>query len=185
MKRIFICILLISCNTFAKPSDKNNPERLYKKILKEFDHAEKIKIKDTISENPINTEVLIAKNKKDQIIGYIREVITTTGCNSACLPINATFFYNAKKEFFTVQSRQGLTKKDHQNFTSEDYQNLDFIILQNPKEFLPIKHPKEMVDALSGETLKQYEGVVIKEAAYTSLRLNLYNQDTISQLVGH
>jgi hypothetical protein len=54
--------------------------------------------------------------------------------------------------------------------------------MQNPKEFKSIIHPKEMVDAISSETLKAYSGFVIKEAAYTTLRMNLYNQDTLKLL---
>jgi len=39
-----------------------------------------------------------------------------------------------------------------------------------------------MVDAITSETLKVYKPFVVDNAAYTTLRLNLYNQDTLTQL---
>jgi len=182
MKIISLLLILISFHLLAKPSDRKNPERLYKKIFKTYASKLTHKTQDTISENPINTTVLEFKDKENRTVGFARELITTTGCNSACLPIKATLFYNAKKQFISVQSREGLTKKDHAAFSASDYQNLDLYLLQNPKVFRQVKNPKLMVDALTGETLKTYAPYVVKNAAYTTLRLNLYNQDTLSFL---
>jgi hypothetical protein len=48
----------------------------------------------------------------------------------------------------------------------------------NPKVFKKVNHPTEMVDAISGETKKDYKEHVVKNAAYSSLRVNLYHQQT-------
>lgn len=182
MKIALIVSILISLNLLAKPSDRKNPELLYKKVFKTYTKVIKHNIKDTISENPINTTVKEFLDKKNMTLGYARDLVTTTGCNSACLPIKATLFYSAQKQFITVLSREGLTKRDHAAFTDMDYQNLDLFLLQNPSIFKTVKHPKLMVDALTGETLKTFKPYVVKNAAYTTLRLNLYNQDTLKFL---
>lgn len=144
--------------------------------------AEVKKISDPISDNPINTEILVAKNSKNKVIGFIREVTTTTGCNSECLPVIFTLFYNQDKVLVKLKSKPGLTKKYHAKFTDKDYQKLDMILALNPDIFKKVNHPTEMVDAISGATKKEFEIDVVKNAAYTSLRVNLYNQQTLQEL---
>ena len=85
----------------------------YKKILKDYSSVKTHKVKDNISKDPINKEILEVFNSKNKRIGFVREIITTTGCNSACLPLIATLFYNTNKQFITLQSSVGLTKKNH------------------------------------------------------------------------
>lgn len=182
MKTLLISILLLSFNSKSNELKGLDRIKFYKKILKDYSSVKTHKVKDNISKDPINKEILEVFNSKNKRIGFVREIITTTGCNSACLPLIATLFYNANKQFITLQSSSGLTKKNHEDFTRDDYQSLDLILMQNPKEFQSIIHPKEMVDAISSETLKAYSGFVIKEAAYTTLRMNLYNQDTLKLL---
>lgn len=166
-------------SVFAK---QEAPEVLYKKVFKEYTTIKEHKVVDTISENPINTKVLEFKNNKDETIGFARELITTTGCDSACLPIIATLFYTKDRKFLTLKSRDGLTKKNHVAFTVDDYAHLEMILMQNPPVFAKVEHPKQMVDALTGETTKDFSDYVIHQAAYTSLRMNLYNQDTLKLL---
>jgi hypothetical protein len=182
MKILFIILLSISLNTQSNELKGLETINFYKKILKDYSSVKKHNVKDNISKDPLNTQILEVFDSKKKRVGFIREIITSTGCNSACLPIIATFFYNQNKQFITLQSSEGLTKKNHEEFTTEDYQNLDFILLKNPKEFKSIINPKEMVDAITSETLKSYKAFVIKEAAYSTLRLNLYNQDTLKLL---
>jgi hypothetical protein len=177
---IFFLATAFSTSSFAL---KRDPSKLYKKIFNEYVQSEKLTIADTISSQPVNTVVLKALDKSGNTIGYIREIATTTGCNSACLPILVTLFYTPDKKFHTVKSRQGLTKKDHMPFTELDYQSLELVFAQNPKIFKQVSHPKLMVDAITSETLKEFKPYVVEKAAYTSLRLNLYNQDTLGFLM--
>ena len=174
-------VLFLSISVFAK---EEAAELLYKKVFKSYWQVKQHKVIDTISENPINIRILEFKNKKNETVGFAREIITTTGCDSACLPIIATLFYSADRKFLTLKSRDGLTKRNHVALTAEDYANLEMILMQNPPVFGKVEHPKQMVDALTGETTKEFAPFVIKAAAYTSLRLNLYNQDTLKLLQG-
>lgn len=138
-------------------------------------------IDDVISDNPINTAIYIIKDKV-KILGFVRPISTTTGCDSACLPLNYNSYYDEKGLFKKIVSREGLTKIGHAPFNSKDYSTLEFILTMNPVSFLSISHPKELTDALSGETLKKYQVDVVKGAAYSTLRINLYNQDTLKQI---
>ncbi len=174
-----ILLLLISTCLFAKI---RNPKKLYKKVFPAFSDSKSYTVEDNISEEPVNTTLLKALDSDNKTLGFIRELATTTGCNSQCLPIIVTLFYDKDKNFLTLKSRPGLTKKDHVPFTESDYKELEFILVQNPKPFKSVVHPKMMVDAITSETLKVYKPFVVENAAYTSLRLNLYNQDTLKQL---
>lgn len=136
-----------------------------------------IKVADPISDNPINTQVLKILNN-DKLLGYVREITTTTGCNSACLPLIYTTFYSARGLFKKLKSRDGLTKINHAPFTSSDYSQLEFFMVTPNPDFLEIKNPKMMTDAISGATIKQYRGKVVPGAAYSTLRVYLYNQQT-------
>jgi hypothetical protein len=180
MKKLFILFLFISLPLWSK----EDPSVLYKKVFKDYSSLLEHAVIDTISENPINNKILEFKNEKSETLGFAREIVTTTGCDSACLPVVATLFYTKERKFLTLKSRDGLTKKYHAAFTEEDYQNLEMILLQNPPIFAQVKHPKEMVDAITSETTKDFSPYVIYQAAYSSLRLNLYNQDTLKLLQG-
>lgn len=141
-----------------------------------------LKIDDPISDKPINTTLFKVQDKDDVTIGYIRDITTTTGCDSACLPIIFTLFYNEKKMLIKIKSIPGLTKKFHMKFTDDDYEKLNLILALNPSVFLKVGHPTEMVDAISGATKTEYQDSVVKNAAYTSLRVNKYNQHTLDFL---
>lgn len=178
MKAITLFSIFILSNTFAKDID------FIKKVFSKAVKIEAITVVDSISENPINTTMFKVFNQKNSLIGYYRRIITTTGCNSACLPIHVTLFYEADKKFKTLKSKKGLTKKNHVPFTDSDYNELELILNLNPTDFKKVNHPKDMVDVITGQTTKEYSDDVVKEAAYTSLRINKYNQDTLKQLEG-
>ena len=150
-----------------------------KKVFPKLTSIQKVAIKDTISDDPINTTLLKVLSG-GRPIGYIRNISTTTGCNSACLPVNYTSFYDVKGNFLKLKSREGLTKLNHAVFTEEDYSQLELIISLSPKELSTIKNPKELTDAISGATLKQFQSLVVKGAAYSTLRIHLYNLETKS-----
>ena len=59
---------------------------------------------------------------------------------------------------------------------------LDFILAMSPKIFSEIKNPKEMTDAISGETFKKYKESVIEGAAYSTLRIHLFHQETLKHI---
>ena len=180
MKLLILFFFIISNLSFAKR--RVDP---VKEVFPTLKKTVVIKVKDTISENPINDKIYKAFNSNGQLLGYYRKIITTTGCNSACLPITATLFYGPNKTFKTIKSKKGLTKKGHAPFTSHDYNELELLLNLNPDSFKSVSHPKDMVDVITGQTTKKFQGDVVKEAAYTSLRLNKYNQDTLKKLREH
>lgn len=150
---------------------------LLKKHYPAYTSIKKISIKDTVSAEQNNNQLhIVLKNKK--AIGFFRKINTTTGCNSACLPIIYTSFFNEKGEYIELFSPPGLTKIYHAPMTTEDLARLDFILAMSPPEFEKIKDPKEMTDAISGETLKQYKEMVVEGAAYSTLRISMYHRET-------
>lgn len=171
MKYLFLFIITFTLNN-AMASD------LYKKVFSSYDEIVKLKISDPISDDPVNTELLKVYSKKKHI-GFIREIATTTGCDSACLPVIYTSFYNEKGQFLKILSKDGLTKLNHMPFTPEDYSKLEYLLLLAPKELENISNPKAMTDAISGATLNKFESHVVKYAAYSTLRIHVYNQHTI------
>lgn len=172
MKNLIFIFILISFNSHSKDITD-----LYKKVFPNLTKIEEVKISDPISDEPVNTvlKVLFQETKR---IGFVREISTTTGCNSACLPVVYTSFYDLNGDFKTLKSRDGLTKINHAPFTPEDYSQLEFLILGTNSHFDLVKHPKEMTDVISGATIKKFEGKVVKGAAYTTLRIYLYNKQT-------
>ena len=172
--KLFISLLFLSSFVYATDAEDM---KFYQKVFPNIKKSKSVKISDPISDAPINTELKLAFDGK-KLLGFIREISTTTGCNSACLPLNYTTFYTVDGNFKALKSRDGLTKKNHAPMTEEDYSRLEMIVLLAPKKFDSIKHPKELTDAISGETLKQYQDIVVKEAAYSTLRVHVYNQQT-------
>lgn len=178
MKEIILFFILIFNVVYADDVE------FIKQVFSKLNKTEVFTIQDSISENPINTKIHKVLSKSDEVLGYYRRIITTTGCNSACLPIHVTLFYTKNKKFMTLKSKKGLTKKNHVAFSSEDYSELELILNINPIVFKSVSHPKDMVDVITGQTTKVYSGSVVKEAAYSSLRINKYNQDTLNKLKG-
>ncbi|MCT4641352.1 MAG: hypothetical protein N4A33_03575 [Bacteriovoracaceae bacterium] len=169
MKCLFIFTFILG-NIYAKKGSFQN--------YFSYNLEKSFNVVDTISDNPINTKIHVLFNK-NSIVGFYRKIATTTGCNSACLPVTATLFYNSLGHFVGLKSKKGLTKRNHEPFSTEDYKQLELILTLNPVSFSKINHPKEMTDGITGQTHKSYKADVIKDAAYTTLRLNLYNQDSI------
>lgn len=178
MNWIILFSLLIFNTTFANDLD------FIKAVFTKAYKVKAFKIVDNISENPININLYKVFDKEDALVGFYRPIITTTGCDSSCLPIYVTLFYSAQKKFKTLKSIKGLTKRNHAPFTSSDYSELELILNINPADFSKVNHPKDMVDVITGQTIKAYKDIVVNEAAYTSLRINKYNQDTLKQLKG-
>ncbi len=170
-----LILLLFTSNLWSSDLQK------FQKVFKKATLLEEIKISDPIMDKPTNTNLLVIKNG-DSIIGYAREIKTDTGCDSGCLPVIFTLYYSADKKFIELTSKPGLTKKNHARFTPMDYFNLKSILNRNPPSFSKIKHPYELVDMVSGATKKEYVPDVVAKAAYTSLRVNTYNQQTLKFL---
>lgn len=175
-------LILFTILTTCLYSKEVKQELLYLRVFKSFKSFKEIKIPDTISEFKTNTLLLEALDNKRKRLGFIREVTTSTGCNDGCLPVIFTLFYNEKGEFLRLLSREGLTKKDHEEFEDLDYLQLETILRKNPSVFKSVIHPTNMVDAITRATLKVYQPHIIARAAYTTLRVNLYNQQTLSFL---
>ncbi len=177
---LFICLFTLAKAEYVLID--NAKKEFYQKAFLTAHFKEEISIKDNISKNPINNKLLKIYDKDKKFLGYLRNIETTTGCDGACLPVIFTLFYNPKKELTKLLSKPGLTKKYHARFTAKDYEKLDIILALNPGIFSKVGHPTEMVDVISGATKSEYQDSVVKEAAYTSLRVNLYNQDTLNIL---
>ena len=160
-----------------KPVNAAEINAKYLKVFNKLTSIKEIAIPDPISDDPVNTKLIVVK-AGDGTLGYIREISTTTGCHSACLPILYRAFHGLDGSFLTLQSDEGLTKKNHAPFSPEDYLKLESLVVGQNEKFDKIKHPTEMTDALSGATLVNYQADVVREAAYTSLRVYLYAQQT-------
>lgn len=181
---LFLSLSLVCFKGLAIEKIETGKLSFYQRAFADALYIEEIKIKDNISENPINDKILKVFNDSKEHIGFIRNIETTTGCNSACLPVVFTLFYDKDKSLKKLLSKPGLTKKYHAKFTDKDYEKLSLILALNPDSFLKVKHPTKMVDIISGATKIEYQNDVVKNAAYTSLRVNLYNQDTLNILKG-
>ncbi len=194
---VFICIFTFSCSNKESevdrvlPDDKpskilntkaeNLPKKIFKTFKKQFPGINQVirhNIQDRISETPINTSIYQLRFGTDKII-YAREIRTTTGCNSECLPINYTAFYKQDGTYIKLISEDGLTKVGHAPFTDDDHARLSYILELAPSEFGNIDHPTELTDILSGATLKKFKHLVVKGAAYSTLRIHLYHQDSL------
>jgi hypothetical protein len=174
MKIIMIILFFLN---HSHASGKN----LYKSVFPDFDRIEEVKVGDPISDDPVNT-LMLKVFKGQLLLGYVRKISTTTGCNSACLPVNYTSFYDSKGFFKKILSKSGLTKLNHAMFTKADYSNLEFLIVMAPKQFSQLTHPKEMTDAITGATKKEFKEVVVEGAAYSTYRIHLYNQHTLKEI---
>lgn len=178
----FILIISFSFLVFAKDAKKyilnEKDKSFFEKVFKKFSTYEIKNIGDPIDEEAGNPNLLIVKDNKENVIGYLRDIVTSTGCNDGCLPVIFTLFFGPKGEFIKLLSKEGLTKKNHEPFTVDDYVNLEMIILRNPEEFKQVLHPKQMVDAVTSETLNLFRPHVINKAAYTTLRVNKYFEHT-------
>lgn len=175
--KILFSLLFASLFAFAK----EDPYSELRVVFPQVDKVEKLKISDEVSAEKNNVELLVlyAKSKR---IGFARKINTTTGCNSACLPIVYTAFFDKTGNYIKLVSPPGLTKIFHQPFSAEDYSKLDLLLAINPQVFKQVAYPKEMTDAISGETLKEYKESVVEGAAYSTLRINLYHQETIKHI---
>lgn len=180
---IQLCILLLITNSFAVfASDKYSTElKRAKEVFPKTQSLKPIKVSDPISKDPVNNLIFEVLDG-DKTLGFMRAINTTTGCNSACLPVKYMAFYNYEGVYLKLTSAPGLTKIYHAPFTSTDYAKLDFILAIAPEKLSKVIKPEDMTDALSGETLKVYQDIVVKGAAYSTLRIHLYNQLSLKQI---
>jgi hypothetical protein len=181
LKFLFIAII-ISINTYAKSNKLEVIDDKKKQYYADpFSHGfyyTEHKVKDPNDQENTVIKKIYGEDKKP--IGFIRDIETTSGCDSACKPVIFSLAYYTDCTFKTlIAPKEGLTKTMHKEFTEKDFIKLISIIQKNPKEFASIKNPENLVDALSGQTLKEYQPIVVKDAAYSTLRVNMYNQHTI------
>ena len=180
MKFLFVLIaLFFTINVQAKAK---KDLLFYQKVFPNINSLKSVAIPDPINYKPVNTEILVVFDKNKNHLGYIREVKTNSGCDSACLPIIFTLFYNSDKSYKKLLSKVGLMKINHDDFTAEDYFSLESILLKNPKIFEKVTHPFDMVDGITRATTKEYSNSVVKTAAFSTLRINTYNQHTLKEL---
>ncbi len=172
-----------SFQVYGFKSISKSKNQLSLSVFKNATYKIKTTIPDPISKKSNNKSIYKIYDSKKNLIGHQRHIDTTTGCNSACLPVVFDLFYDKSGKFLRILSKDGLTKKFHRPFAQEDYARLEMIILMNPNVFKKVGHPTEMVDAISGATLSQFVPSVIKDAAYSTLRINLYNQHTLKFLI--
>lgn len=172
MRRLIVFSLFLTLQAHAAGIE------FFKQVFPSIISTEKLTIEDPIKVDSDNKLILIAKDKSGKKLGYIRDIVTSTGCNDGCLPVIFTLFYKIDGSFIKLLSKEGLTKKYHESFSKSDYVNLEMIILRNPEIFAQVSHPKQMVDAVTSETLKEYKPHVVAKAAYTTLRVNIYFHHT-------
>lgn len=185
MKYLFIIILtLFTLHPYAETKSDEHIKQFqeFKQVYMNALEFEVLTIDDPISDKPINTEIFKLFDSNKNVVGFVRDINTTTGCNSACLPVVFTLYFDSKLNLIRLKSLPGLTKKNHVPFSDKDYERLNFILAINPEIFKTVNHPTEMVDAITGATKSEFVESVVKEAAYTSLRVNRYFQHTLNFL---
>jgi len=137
------------------------------------------------SEDSPNVEFLGLFNKSRELLGYIREVDTTTGCNKYCKPLQFTLALGKEGTFKALLHRDELTKKWHAKFTPQDYFKLESILSDPPKIFKGAEHSTELIDAVSMATHKKFRPHVVSEAALSTFRIYQYliqTRQAISQI---
>lgn len=182
MKTLSLVILILALPGMAYAKLSPEQIKLIREVFPSASEFKKSSVKDPISDDPVNTSLYLAL-KNSTLLGYIRPIETTTGCNSACLPISYMSFYSPKGEYLELKSIPGLTKINHTPFTGSDYAKLGLLLAMAPKTLDGVENPRDMTDALSGATLKKYQNSVVEGAAYSTLRIHLYNQLTIKQIL--
>lgn len=182
MKKLILIIFVTSFSFISKVSSNEGDLDFFKKFFKNLESTKKIKIDDPVKNESTNLVLYEVFDKSSKSIGFIRDVSTSTGCNDGCLPVIFTLFYSKEGKLLGLRSKEGLTKKYHEPYNDQDYLNLQLILDRNPKSFIGVKHPSEMVDAITRATKKEYVGDVIEKSAYTTLRINLFNQHTLKFL---
>lgn len=180
--KIHIMLIVIFLSNILLVTQANSKTSFYKTVFPNLFKLERTQVPDPINYKPVNTTLLIVKDKSGSTLGYIREIKTNTGCNSACLPIVFTLFYDKHKKYLKIQSKPGLTKLNHDDFTPDDYFQLESILVRNPKVLKSVKHPFDMVDGITRATTKKFKGSVVPTAAFSTLRINTYNQHTLQFL---
>lgn len=143
-------------------------------------HTKSFTVKDTVSEEK-NNSIIRAVYNGAKLLGFVREIATTTGCNSACLPIKYVSYYNNNGKYLKIDGDQ-LTKINHTPLSAEDLAQLDIFIETPPEKLLEVDHPLGLTDAITGETLKKFKPFVIKGGAYSTLRIVLYHLETKKHL---
>lgn len=169
-------LVLIHTFSFTLASNDGLP-KMYKNVFPNLVKLSAAEIDDPITPDAPNSQIQKVFSSQ-KLIGFIREISTTTGCNDGCLPVIFTLYFDSLGNFIKLHSKPGLTKRYHEPYKPEDYIKLEGIILRNPISFKKVLHPKMMVDAISSATLKEYKSDVIAKSAYTTLRVNLYFHQT-------
>ena len=114
------------------------------------------------------------------MLGYIREIATDVGCDSFCKPLDFTLAVDPKAAFLKLLVYEPLTKLGHAEFSEADYLKLHEILTTPPTSYQTILKPDDMVDALTGATKLELANDVVATAAYTSFRIHLYKQQTLT-----
>ena len=144
------------------------------------DRTKEFLVEDTVSKEKNNIKIIAVYNKK-KLLGFVRKIDTTTGCNSACLPIQYVAYYDSGGNYIKLQG-DNLTKINHTPMSQEDLTQLDLFILNPPAELVSVKNPLELTDALTGATFKKFQPFVIKGGAYSTLRILTYHVETQKHL---
>ena len=121
-----IILLFVSFLAHGKAEYKlidNAKKEFYQKVFFSAHFKEEIAIKDNISKNPINNKILKIYDKNKNLIGYLRNIETTTGCDGACLPVIFTLFYNSSFCQLIMS-----TKEDCQPKKIQIHYNLPYVI---------------------------------------------------------
>ncbi len=177
---IFFTLLSVA---YSKTSKIKISEIKYTQQAFQNAFFESIKKIDTIDEEDgVNKHYKEIYNKKNKLIGYLREVSTTTGCNSLCKPLNFALALNENLKFRKIISKEPLSKLGHRNFTFDDDLKLDSLLKQPPGIYIKFKSTSDLVDAITMATKKEYKYYVVPTAALSSFRIYQYVKHTIDFL---
>ncbi len=152
----------------------------YKNVFSKALYQESITgIRDNFTGNKVNNTYIKISDKNKKLLGYIREIATSTGCNSECKPLIFTLVISTKLKFLKVMNREPLTKYGHMKLTAEDYLKLGTLLSHPPASYKTINDTQEIIDAITMETKKEFKGDVVPLAALSTYRIYQYLIQTI------
>jgi hypothetical protein len=180
MKSLTLTItLLLSLNSFAEFTKLNDTQKsFYKNVFPKADLQSLEKIVDPILKNSNNLSYSKIYNKEKSLLGYVRNISTTTGCNTACLPLNFSLVFNSTAKFITVLVKEQLTKVNHIPLSKQEMEGLILFVTIPPIANNHLPRPTQIVDAITMATRKEYSKGVAKGAALTFYRVLSYKNQT-------
>jgi len=135
-----------------------------------------VPINDSVSKSDLLYGV---ESKEGLPIYFYRKIFTTVCLDNKCRALNIDLYWNITGRYlgFGLPEGEFLSKTDHVYFTEEEYKKLNQILayVNSPLSHMGVEdiapEPVAGIDAISTATPKNIAPYVIKDAAYTTIKL--------------